>query len=698
MVILSSVLTAKSRIRSDSYHRHEISKLLRSRAPTVKHKTRVTRSTRTKTSHRTNKVNTTVTRPKADPPIVMGAALTPYLALASEKQLQAAKAGSTPGKPTGGSPKPAGVGSGGKSKIDFSKANEYMKKAALYAYGKHAPPNALPLDVLRAKLKVLDAVSRTYGRHRHYYNSGKISHTGARKALAALSLAGRLATEAKYNAKAGSKAGKSEADKAAADTAQKGDNEPVGSTDFPWSVYKFLDSFFKGIYYGIWGPPEGEDLRDEIGAVKSVGGLMMLLGPILSLAGSVTGVGALTNLGFSTGIMGWALTDNYAGRLEFLDYQMKKKRKDADAYSYNYVNYWRNVVSGLSNYPGSYYPYYRLHYGKRQYYRYKYKPHVERMSYEAGSDVVDFIKSAFYRIKDLMWNASQLSKQDRLEDAVSLWSQAKGLAEEIDKVIERSNLVLREIGIYSLLKRMAESTIKMIDANIKYAHGYNPTMSLHEAFRSYARSSELFFGNVEEYLATQPYPNFRYWDSDRAYYKAYKNALYSNVLQKMLGSLVMQWTNYMGYLPQRKSKLSYSTILKFRMWLKNNIKTPLGVIPTERWEQANGDDYTVGMIRLMFYTLYKTGVRPEEVQDLTLEELEAILRARQYIYLASKRGYFLPYEYELFCKFKELLMLDTYDVYRLLRVRPPAKVMQKPYEIRPWYGYSKPYYRYQRYS
>jgi prophage DNA circulation protein len=124
----------------------------------------------------------------------------------------------------------------------------------------------------------------------------------------------------------------------------------------------------------------------------------------------------------------------------------------------------------------------------------------------------------------------------------------------------------------------------------------------------------------------------------------------------------------------QRSKLDRATILKFRSWLMRQKVTPLARIPADVWNANSGYSYSPHMIRLMTEALQQAGVGLHEVARLSLRELEAILRARQYLYVAAKRGYFHPYEMELYRRLKELLMLRDQDIPRIFKFRLAERI------------------------
>ncbi|MEM4497880.1 MAG: hypothetical protein QW692_03530, partial [Nitrososphaerota archaeon] len=64
----------------------------------------------------------------------------------------------------------------------------------------------------------------------------------------------------------------------------------------------------------------------------------------------------------------------------------------------------------------------------------------------------------------------------------------------------------------------------------------------------------------------------------------------------------------------------------------------------------------------------------EEVAQLSLQELEAIATARQYVWAASQRGYWIPWELQKYRMLKDLLLLNDYQAMELFRLEiPPAE-------------------------
>jgi hypothetical protein len=128
-----------------------------------------------------------------------------------------------------------------------------------------------------------------------------------------------------------------------------------------------------------------------------------------------------------------------------------------------------------------------------------------------------------------------------------------------------------------------------------------------------------------------------------------------------------------------KTVLDYPVIAKLLAFIMYNPNTPLAILPNSAWNANMGENYTPFQRYLMLQALEKAKVSPAEVANLTEKELEAILRFRQYVYAAIKRGYFLPYEFELYTRAKELLLLDDNMVAEIMRSEIPTEVRNKLY-------------------
>ena len=105
------------------------------------------------------------------------------------------------------------------------------------------------------------------------------------------------------------------------------------------------------------------------------------------------------------------------------------------------------------------------------------------------------------------------------------------------------------------------------------------------------------------------------------------------------------------------------------------------MIPNSVWNENAGYRYTPLMIRLIHRAMRDAKVSPNELRGLKLRDLEAIFRARQYIYAAARRGYFEPYEFELYTRLKEHLYLTDEEARKLFKLPIPRIVLREVVQV-----------------
>jgi len=73
--------------------------------------------------------------------------------------------------------------------------------------------------------------------------------------------------------------------------------------------------------------------------------------------------------------------------------------------------------------------------------------------------------------------------------------------------------------------------------------------------------------------------------------------------------------------------------------------------------------------------------KPERIPWAKASRPRAIFRARQYIYAAARRGYFEPYEFELYTRLKEHLYLTDEEARNLFKLPIPREVLREVVQV-----------------
>jgi hypothetical protein len=461
-------------------------------------------------------------------------------------------------------------------------------------------------------------------------------------------------------------------------------------------------AFGRGIWYGIVGPPEDEDLSDEIAALKGVGFGMMSIGAGAAGVAAATGIGAPAAALFGgISLLGWALTDNFAGRLEFIQGQRQKEKYDKQRMAELKQFYdekreadtkaWAKVMDDyLEKKKATEAEILQM---KQQFSDKKtdrettnkkvsdeldeeQKKDPEQKREEEENDrkfyaVLNKLRAIADEIKGYQ-SAADTAKYNKnidlaLENLNSAYVAVQRLKDEIDNNAE----ILKKYGYYESLNEQARALENVILAHIKVLNGQSPTRELRNAVTNYANSTLHFNRPVRNYVKKKASFD-AYIASDVDYLRSlYRIERKNYATGYLLSNFTKNTLEQIPLVAEQPSKLSPETIVKFREWLYKTYKTPLAQISNYVWNLNSGYAYTPEMLRLIYNTLQQAGVMLEEVATLTPKELEAILRARQYLYAASKRGYFLPYELELYTRLKELLMLRDVDVRNLFKLKLP---------------------------
>jgi hypothetical protein len=462
-------------------------------------------------------------------------------------------------------------------------------------------------------------------------------------------------------------------------------------------------SFGRGVWYGIVGPPEDEDLRDEIAAVKAVGSTMMAVGAGGAAVAAATGVGlpVAAALG-SLALPGWALVDNFAGRLEFIQAQREKEKRDAEKAREwedrqrrmqeeeinkmkEYTNWkiartaeaeeerskrYDELEKKLEEKREEYNKFWqKIEEEKRKAEEEKGKEEEEeRRFYTAQTE----IKAVLDEMKGLEQAAGNAWFAKNPQTALSLLQEAKDKVPELKQKIEQYRDIFQKYNVYVAFMEQARSIENILAANEKAWRGQNPNRNLVNAVTNYVNSTKHFNDKVTSYVSQKT--TFSVHDPDDARFVKKVNRIERKnyATGYVLSNTAQTWLKQTPVVAYQPSKLGWGTVTKLRTWLKRNYKTPLAAIPGYTWNKNSGYSYSKDMISLMLKALKEAKVSLTEVRMLKLRELEAILRARQYIYQAARRGYFDPYEYELYQRLKELLHLTDAQIEKLFRLEIPA--------------------------
>jgi len=293
---------------------------------------------------------------------------------------------------------------------------------------------------------------------------------------------------------------------------------------------------------------------------------------------------------------------------------------------------------------------------------------------EAASDKV---KSLLSSAKEIIDSADTAWFNKNPDTARRLLEEAKKKYDEAAKALAENKDILDEYDMYEALMAGLEALKSILDAKALVYQGSNPTDKVRDAANKtaqYAYHSGRSNARAAQRIITKPTLSI---DDIMALFGLYQSEVKTNVLLEQMANLMDQAAQQYQIIPVEKSPLRWETIIKFRAWLASNIKTPLAKIPNYLWNKAGGVNYTPEMIRLMYETLRSIPVMLEEVAGLEPADLEAILRARQYLYAAAKRGYFNPWEYELYCRLKRLLMLTDHQAAKLFKLYIPLKAPVK---------------------
>jgi hypothetical protein len=598
-----------------------------------------------------------------------------------------------------------------------------------------------------------------------------------------------------------------------------------------------VSTFGRGIWYSIVGPPDDEDLQDEIAALKGTGLALMTAGGAGAAAAAATGVGApvAAALG-SVGLLGWALTDNFAGRLEFIQSQrqQEKRRREEEAKrqeeqaarsvkaqldaifdEIRSLTITANTARSVRQYDDAIRLLERAQelIGEARSFAEKNESSLElikakdsalaqlrslersiseqlkvmkeaaeaqkatgaavtgRASEEESSffslreilkaradeikRLIDAANTAIfqksYDVAEKMLRDAMIALEDystivegnrsllerfnhyaaylasirsfgkqikAVEDSLAvardpsdeqfaalssrlraaadeikgitqaaetakfaknvqlakdLYQQALDRVQKMKDLIDENRELLKKFGYLVVFGDQIRALENAILANLKALEGRIPNENVNNAVINYANS--VVSRAMRNNSVVQQRRTFDLTNRDDLQYlqSLFRQNRKDLALLMLLTQLAQQLNELKPVETYQKSKLPTATILKLRRWLQRQIKTPLAKVANDIWNTNSGYHYSDYQVQLMHQALKDAGVSLSEVRNLKLRELEAILRARQYLYNASKRGYWHPYELELYRRLKELLMLTDQDVVRLMRLKLPKE-------------------------
>jgi len=467
----------------------------------------------------------------------------------------------------------------------------------------------------------------------------------------------------------------------------------------------------RGISYGIYGAPGDEDLRDEIAALKAFGTTLMTSGTAAAAGLAATGAGApaAAAVGAIT-LLGWALTDNFAGRLEFIQSQRETQKrheerleKEIEAWKQareEYLDAWersqRKIIEEKRAFEEEKQKFYQELEKERERRREeerilweeierKRQMREEEKKAEEAEErqfyaLLQQLKSRAESVKGILSAAGNAWFAKNGAQALELLSQAKGEVQGLDSLIEENREILEKFGYYVSFKDQVRAIMNVISANEKAWTGQNPNRDLSNAATNYGNSTRSFNRTTGKNMKRLGPVDPAHPDIQNMLRRAFKIDTKNVAVGMLLTQLVQQLLQYIPRVELPRSKLSSKTIVKLRLWLKKRYKTHLAMIPNSTWNENAGYRYTPLMIRLIHRAMRDAKVSPRELRGLKLRDLEAIFRARQYIYAAARRGYFEPYEFELFTRLKEHLYLTDEEAKKLFKLPIPTEVMKEVVE------------------
>jgi hypothetical protein len=503
----------------------------------------------------------------------------------------------------------------------------------------------------------------------------------------------------------------------------------VSLVDSAPGAAQHLRDVLNGVRHGMFGGGHPVDLARELAAVKAMGGALMQTGMALTapagVAAALAGGGpaglAVPGIAGAMTLGGWALVDNVSywissrleqakrelrDRIKFIEEterEQQKREQWAEAQKREREE-WMEAMKGYLEEKKKMSEEERKEWDKRkeedrkwmeEYLKRKqeaYEEYRKWMSEEEArkkaeeeakkaeyqeylqfENVSKTVEAALGEVKGLMSAADNAYFAKNPDMALGNLERAYNKILEIAEYVANNKEILQKYQSYEWILASLESLANVILAKAEAFKLKNPTDRVVKAAYSAAKASyHRHDSRRTEVRKVVSKPTLRL-DDIIALARSYLEEVKTNAVLDVINDLVKNTAETYKVTPIPASPLSCETIIKFRAWLASNIKTPLARIPNYAWNKASGYSYTPEMIKLIHDALREIPVMPEEVAALEPRDLEAILRARQYIYAASKRGFFSPYEYELYQRLKQLLQLTDYQAAKLLKLYIPLK-------------------------
>ena len=510
----------------------------------------------------------------------------------------------------------------------------------------------------------------------------------------------------------------SEAVQMLASAAQKSEQLHTSKTIFDYAVDAargFMDAvsaFGRGIMYGIYGPPPEEDLRDEIAALKAVGTAAMSAGVPAAAVAAATGVGAPVAAVVGLGsLLGWALTDNFAGRLEFIQSQREAQKRHEERLQKEtetwkkareeYLDAWersqRKIIDEkkeLEEEKRKFWAEIEKERERRREEESKLWEEIEKKRQMREEEkkaeeaeerqfyaLLQQLKSRAESVKGILQAAGNAWFAKNGAQALELLSQAKSELQALDSLIEENREILEKFGYYVAFKDQVRAIMNTISANEKAWTGRNPNRDLANAVTNYNNSTRSFNRTTGKNMKRMGPVDPGHPDILRLLRLLFGIDTNNVAVGKLLSDTALQLLQFIPRVELPRSKLPSKTITKLRLWLKKQYKTPLAMIPNSTWNENAGYKYTPLMVKLIHRAMKDAKVSPKELRGLKLRDLEAIFRARQYIYAAARRGYFEPYEFELYTRLKEHLYLTDEEARNLFKLPIPREVLREVVQV-----------------
>ena len=449
-------------------------------------------------------------------------------------------------------------------------------------------------------------------------------------------------------------------------------------------VGKLIPNLLKGIEWYITGKIDPKDYEEVSAAVKTAGTVLMGASPAgLTAAGvaAATGfsapvAGLIGGVSGALGLIGWWLSDNVAGRIDLMKSQLDKEAKEKQTEE---AIRKRDEAKAIFDQIQS------MIYGLRELENVA-DSYIFMKNYDAAQKTLESIESEVQELKTLLQaNKDKMpteyhysSLMESLRAVENLIAAKKNLITEKNPQRNLTNAQTNMTNALKLLSDWHENWLekkKTIDVTDK---------SEREIFYRYEKQKAAdtraikYVSSYQRTLSKQ-HPSYTYQKSKLAKKegKAYEDPYLFQIL-KLIAETRGKPTAEPEKLPDiaglPSHAVDYPVIAKFLTWIMYNPKTPLAVMPNSYWEKKAGKEYTSLDRYLMMVALNQARVNPAEIAELSDVELEAILRFRQYMYAAMKRGYFLPWEFELYTRFKELMLVDDAFIAAIMGMEVPGEV------------------------